>query len=451
MPSTALFTLSAFAAIVAIAVWLPMRRTATLLEGSRRVKNFGMDNCRRVSGPSFCDDVQFDNNLQLGFLACDPSLRYRNYAVNVFNQSKVSESGALWIYDLNKPESPAEELALQGFDGPFHPSGLSIAPTTENSTSARTVLLVVNRVPFEMPRIEVLYYYPARKNLVYKKTIRSRHFYAAHKVLASSLPFVHQTDDTPSFIVSNDHGYSISDWKRAYEEKFNLPAATLAFYNARVNDTRVISRRLQMPSALVESQEPDSVWMIQAKGGSVGLYKTRMVSARRQEQTVPSVDTNETITVAWPGWRVSKLIQTGLVNVGIDYDKASQTLVTVAHSSWNAHKDAAEELLQTDTKERLSLSGGKGAGMIISRVKKYPVRIGQAHPQPLKDIVIDPQETPKRYRMQYFHEPVISHDGSEFGSPSAIAFVPAESSTQRAERVLVTGQYERGILECILA
>ncbi|KAF9965023.1 hypothetical protein BGZ70_005544 [Mortierella alpina] len=338
-----------------------------------------MENCRRVSGPSFCDDVRVDRGLKLGFLACDPSLRYGNYAANVFNQSSIRESGALWVYDLNKPESSAGKLVLQGFDGPFHPTGLSIAPTTENSTSARTVLLVVNRVPFETPRVEVLYYYPARQNLVYKKTISSQHFHAAHKVLAFSSPFVHRTDDTPSFIVANDHGFNISHWMRNYEEKFNLPAATLAFYNARANETREMAWRLQMPSALVESQEPDSVWMAQAKGGVVGLYKTHMSSGGRQESRVSSVDTDEPMTVTWPGWRVN-----------------------------------------------------------------------EAHPQPLKDVVIDPQETPSRYRMQYFHEPVISHDGSEFGSPSAISFVPAESLEHRAERVLVTGQYERGFLECIL-
>ncbi|KAF9957883.1 hypothetical protein BGZ72_001229 [Mortierella alpina] len=451
MPRATLITLSVFAALIGIAAWLPMQRMATLLEGSRQVENFGMENCKRVSGPSFCEDVRVDPTLRLGFMACDPSLRYRNHAVDEFHQSKVSENGALWIYDLNKPASSAEKLVLQGLSGPFHPTGLSIALTTENSTSARTVLLVVNRVPSEMPRIEVLYYYPARKNLVHKKTISSPHFYAAHKVSASSSPFVHQTDDTPSFIVSNDHGYSISDWKRTYEERFNLPAATLAYHNARANETREIARRLQMPSALVESHEPDLVWMAQAKGGSVGLYRTQMDSAGRQEQQVFSVDTNEPITITWPGWRVSEVVQTGLVNVGIDYDRASQTLVTVAHSSWNAFKDMARELEKTDTAERLSMLEGKGAGMVISRARMYPVRIGQTHPRPLKDIVVDPQETPKRYRMQYFYEPVISHDGSDFGSPSAIAFVPAESSEHGAERVLVTGQYERGILECILA
>jgi len=53
-------------------------------------------------GPSFCDDVRIQRNLNLGFLACDPSLPYRNFAANVFDESKIKENGALWVYDMTK-------------------------------------------------------------------------------------------------------------------------------------------------------------------------------------------------------------------------------------------------------------------------------------------------------------------------------------------------------------
>ncbi|KAG0201020.1 hypothetical protein BGX28_006070 [Mortierella sp. GBA30] len=413
-----------------------------------------MENCRRVSGPSFCEDVRAHRSLNLGFLACDPSLPYRNYAAGVFSESKVSQNGALWLYDLNKPGSSAEKLVLKEFSGPFHPSGLSIAPTTESSTLARIILLVVNHVPFDQPRVEVLYYYPARKNLVHKKTIFSKHFYAAHKILASSSPFVHKIDDTPSFIVSNDHGYNLSDWKRTYEERFSLPAASLAYYNARANVTHEIAWRLQMPSALVESQEPDSVWMAQAKSGSLDLYGSHILSPEHQEQNVLSVDTEEPITITWPGMMVEETLRTGLVNVGIDYDPEAKTLVTVAHSSWNAYVNLAKEHLNNDPHQHQDMSEsiirGRNSGMIVSRAKLYPVRIGETNPKPLKDVIFDPEETPKQYRLQYFHEPLISHDGSEFGTPSAIAVVSTDCSKGNEERVLVTGQYEHGFLDCRL-
>lgn len=53
-------------------------------------------------GPSFCDDVRIQRNLNIGFLACDPSFPYRNYAASIFDESQIKEDGALWVYDLNK-------------------------------------------------------------------------------------------------------------------------------------------------------------------------------------------------------------------------------------------------------------------------------------------------------------------------------------------------------------
>lgn len=53
-------------------------------------------------GPAFCDDVRIQRNLNLGFLACDPSLPYRNYATSFFDETKITEDGALWMYDLSK-------------------------------------------------------------------------------------------------------------------------------------------------------------------------------------------------------------------------------------------------------------------------------------------------------------------------------------------------------------
>lgn len=55
-----------------------------------------------IIGPSFCDDIRIQRNLNIGLAACDESMPYRNFAASVFDESKMKENGALWLYDLNK-------------------------------------------------------------------------------------------------------------------------------------------------------------------------------------------------------------------------------------------------------------------------------------------------------------------------------------------------------------
>ncbi|KAG0088038.1 hypothetical protein BGZ93_010618 [Podila epicladia] len=437
MPSTTLITLSAIAALVSVAVYLPMQRTTKLFEGATSIQNFGMEKCQRISGPSFCDDIRIQRNLNIGLAACDESLPYRNFAASVFDESKMKENGALWLYNLNKPGSPAEKLTIKNFDGPFHPSGITFAPTSEDGTPARVVVLVVNHVPLETPRVEVLYYYPARKSLVYKKTISSTNFFAANKISASPVD-THQQDDTPSFFVTNDHGYNITDWKREYEEKYNLPASSMAYYNARADMAQEVSWRLQMPIGLVAGDQENSIWVAQAKAGTVDNYQAHMLSAEHQEQKVLSVDTHEPITIGWPGMMNEEVMNTKLFNVGIDYDPKANTFVTVSHTRWNDYVQHAKERL-----EDKNTTPSTKAGFIVSKAFQYPVRVGETRPKPQKHVVIDPEQRPRKYRLQYFFEPVISNDGSDFGTPSAIA--------ASGDRILVTGAYEKGFLDCNLA
>ncbi|KAF9325940.1 hypothetical protein BG006_010586 [Podila minutissima] len=437
MPSTTLIALSTIAALVSVAVYLPMQRTTKLFEGATSIQNFGMEKCQRISGPSFCDDVRIQRNLNIGLAACDESLPYRNFAASVFDESKMKENGALWLYDLNKPGSPAEKLTIKNFDGPFHPSGVTFAPTSADGTPARVVVLVVNHVPLETPRVEVLYYYPARKSLVYKKTISSTNFFAANKISASPVD-THQQDDTPSFFVTNDHGYNITDWKREYEEKYNLPASSMVYYNARADMAQEVSWRLQMPTGLVAGDKENSIWVAQAKAGTVDHYQAHMLSAEHQEQKVLSVDTHEPITIGWPGMMNEEVMNTKLFNVGIDYDPKANTLVTVSHTRWNDYVQHAKERL-----EDKDTTPSTKAGFLVSKAFQYPVRVGETRPKPQKHIVIDPEQRPRRYRLQYFFEPVISNDGSDFGTPSAIA--------ASGDRILITGAYEKGFLDCNLA
>ncbi|KAG0265032.1 hypothetical protein BG011_005599 [Mortierella polycephala] len=404
-----------------------------------------MENCQRVSGPSFCEDVKVQRDLRLGFLACDPAVKYRNYAVNVFNESLFAESkenGALWVYDLRKPGSSAEKLVIQGFNGPFHPSGISIAPSVRDATSTRIVILAVNHVPFEMPRIEVLYYYHARKNLVYKKTIVSEHFYAAHKIMASSSPSVHQIDDTPSFFVTNDHGFNLTDWRREYEEKYSLPAASLVYYDARADKVQEAVRWLQMPSGLVEFNElPGSFWIAQAKSGSLDLYTNNMtVSPEHHGQTMLSVDNGEPITAVWPRLKNEATLPTGMVIVGIDSDPESKNMVLVSQPKWDAYVQLARERLNQDQDQDQDRIESKSTrtGFVISVAESYGVRYSHS----------SIELPPKRSGRYSYHYLMVSHDGSEFGTPSGIAHAGVDD--KKMSRVLVSGQYERGFLDCNL-
>ncbi|KAF8944876.1 hypothetical protein BGZ47_003598 [Haplosporangium gracile] len=437
MPSPMFYVGSAMVAVIGIAAYLPIIRTRTLLEGIDVVPNYAMDKCQRVTGPSFCDDVRIQRNLNIGFLACDPSLPYRNYAASMFDESKIKEDGALWVYDLNKRGSPAEKLTIKGFKGPFHPSGVTFAPTTEDGTPARVVVLVVNHVPNEIPRVEVLYYYPARKSLVYKKTISSEYFHTANKIAASGV-VSHMNDDTPSFFVTNDHGYNITNWKREYEEKYNLPASSVAYYHPRADRAQEVGWRFQMPGAIVPADAPDSYWLALGKGGTLERYHSHMVSAEHQEQTIISADTRQPITVSWPGMMMEETIHTAKVNVGMDYDAATKAFYTVSHPRWNDYLQLAKEKLE-DKDAKPSVK----AGFVISKGIEYTVQQGLVRPKPLKDVEFDPSDFPRKYRKKLFLEEVVSNDGSEFGAPSAIAAT--------GDRVLVSSHYEHGFLDCDLA
>jgi len=303
------------------------------------------------------------------------------------------------------------------------------------------VVLVVNHVPLEIPRVEVLYYYPARKSLVYKKTISSEHFFAANKIAATDSEMVHANDDTPSFFLLNDHGYNVTDWKREYEEKYNLPASSMAYYNARADKAQEVGWRFQLPHALVAADDTDSVWISQAKAGTLDLYKNHMLSEEHQQEEIISVDTRQRLKVTWPGMMNEEILNTKAVNVGLDYDPVAQSLVTLSHTRYNNYLQIAKEkIVDKDGKPSVE------SGFVISKAVMYPVRVGETRPKPQKDVVIDPEEHPRRYRYQYFVEPRITHDGSDFGSPSAIAVLGGKDGA--ADRVLVSSHYESGFLDC---
>jgi hypothetical protein len=80
----------------------------------------GNVNVGKIIGPSFCDDVRIQRNLNIGFLACDPSFPYRNYAASIFDESQIKEDGALWVYDLNKVRLALFYYSEQGVKGCSH-------------------------------------------------------------------------------------------------------------------------------------------------------------------------------------------------------------------------------------------------------------------------------------------------------------------------------------------
>ncbi|KAF9430531.1 hypothetical protein BGZ94_006326 [Podila epigama] len=341
---------------------------------------------------------------------------YRNFAASVFDESKMKEDGALWLYDLTKLGSPAEKLTIENFSGPFHPSGITVAPTTEDGATTRVVVLVVNHVPFQIPRVEVLYYYPARKSLVYKKTISNDLFFAANKISAS-LVDAHQLDDTPSFFLSNDHGYNITDWKRNYEDRYNLPASTIVYYNARADMAREVGSRMRMPAGIVAGNDKNSLWVAQAKAGTVDYYCRHHVLDEHPEQAL-SIDTCLPNTIERPGMKHEAIRNTKQFNVGIDYDPSLDTLVTVSHTNWKRHVQYAKDRLEGKKVNKAK------SGFVISGALKSDIMV---YTRSLKECIF---------------EPLITHDGSDFGSPSAIAAWD--------NRVLVTGQYENGFLDCDL-
>ncbi|KAG0379231.1 hypothetical protein BGX24_001214 [Mortierella sp. AD032] len=435
MPSPSFVIGSAMVAIIGIAAYLPVLRTKALLEGAEVVPNFGMEKCQRIAVPSYCDDVRIQRNLNIGFLACDPSFPYRNYAASIFDESKIKEDGALWVYDLSKRGSAPEKLTIKGFKGPFHPSGVTFAPTSDDGTPARVVVLVVNHVPLETPRVEVLYYYPARKSLVYKKTISSEHFHAANKIGASG-QVTHLNDDTPSFFVTNDHGYNLTNWKREYEEKYNLPASSVVYYHPRADRAQEVGWRFQMPGAIVPADAPDSYWLALGKGATLERYHSHMVSAEHQEQRIRAVDTQEGITVSWPGMMLEETLHTKKVNIGMDYDAATKGFYTVSHPKWNNYIQHAKERLD-------DVIPTNKVGFVISKGISYTVRMGEVRPPPLKDVEFDENEFPRRFKKKLFLEDIVSNDGSEFGAPSAIAAT--------GDRVLVSSHYDQHFLDCDLS
>ncbi|KAF9158612.1 hypothetical protein DFQ26_007435 [Actinomortierella ambigua] len=437
MPSTCLLSLSALAAIIGIAVYLPLQRTEKLLQGPAVIENFGLEKCQRIAGPAFCEDVKIQRNLGLGFVACDPSMPFRNYAASVVDQSKMTEDGGIWVYDMNKPGSEATKLELRNFEGPFHPSGLTFAPVPAEDTPARVVVLAINHVPFEQPRVEVFHYSPARKTMTHKKTIHSKAFVTANKITASHDEYSHQIDDTPSFFVTNDHGFNITNWKREYEEKYNLPASTLAYYNARANEAVEVGWRFQLPNAIVPASDEGTFWIAAGKSGTIERYRNHLISEEHQAQQVIAIDTKTPLSIKWPGMLNDEIIQTNLINIGVDYDPLSDNLVSVAHSRWNDYVQHAK-----DRHDHPDKKPSVHSGFIVTKAVKYPVRIGTARAQPEKDVVYNPDEMPRKYRLKYFFEPQISHEGDQFGAVSSIAVM--------GDRVLLTGQYDEGILDCQL-
>jgi hypothetical protein len=102
LPPPASATAESF--VLSFAFYLPYNNNQKLMGyGRESVEDVGLENCKKSTGPAYCDDVHVLSQSGLAFLSCDTAKAVWNPPFGIQNDSLVNatpRSGEIWVQDL---------------------------------------------------------------------------------------------------------------------------------------------------------------------------------------------------------------------------------------------------------------------------------------------------------------------------------------------------------------
>ncbi|CAG8510876.1 4128_t:CDS:2, partial [Acaulospora colombiana] len=280
---------------------LPMqkkRQNDEFMGVNRIIRKKGLDKCRKVLGPTYCEDVGIHRASGFAFISCNPSRPHFNPVLGLGNANMAKEDGSIWVYDLNSNASPIP--LTTDFKKPFHPVGLSVAPLdvnpNENVTPHLFTLVVVNHNDDSNRTVEVFDFRSGTNVLIHRKTISSPHISSPNRVAA--VTYQPSVDGIPSFFISNDHYFTSSKLRRV--ERYAAAAfGSVSFYNARADKAREIGWRHQHPSGIAATEDASQVFVTDTWSGKITEYHAHFFNREiLDDEMNPSMDGQ--VTIIWP-------------------------------------------------------------------------------------------------------------------------------------------------------
>lgn len=341
-----------------------------------------------------------------------------------------------------------KKLDLDGFEGAFHPLGLSIFPYTEPDQPIR--LMVVNQANASSSTVEIFEVEADKNKLLHLQTITDPLFSNLYRITAD--PVQWSTEEKlaiPSFWVLQHHGYSLKDqpYRRLFEDKLGLSAASGIYYNTPADAAEANIWYLSTPSGIaVDTTEHSgrSVHLAHSGSGALEIHRNSLVSPENQFKVVENKRTGQSLRVYWPAMIVQESMQLDDYPTGIDIallpnteDKdSSSSIVTAA-------LPRAYELLNI---------AAESAGLQKVPEKRTGSRVYRTVPERRwrsthRAVLDEERGTISNFEEVTFMAPVqklifSNDDGSVFSGATGVGV------SDRLRKMIVVGAYEQGSLVC---
>ncbi|CAH1764129.1 2827_t:CDS:2 [Entrophospora sp. SA101] len=434
--SLKLYTTTVIVALISIGVYLLKQQTDELMGVKRKIGKNGLDKCRKVLGPSYCEDVKIHRPSGLAFMTCDNSRAEFNPLLGLGDPNLVNENGSIWIFDLNVDDPP---IRLDSdFKRSFHPIGISVA-TLNDSKNSKTATLKIAVINYDDARrsVEIFDYSREEKFLYHRKTIISRYIYNPNRIIAvSNMP---SPDGIPSFFVTNDHYFINSDLQKI-EDYITLPLGTFSFYNAFVNRSVETGWRLQHPTGIVATDDSNQIFITNAWSGEIQEFNAFFFNRETLNINFNTVDYhhgNKEIDIFWPLYLTMNSIKLGFVATGIDFDPITKDLYTVGHPKYYNYLAYANSIVSNDSNGNKKNIIKISPSLVTKSTFKQPPTLTQNNNH-------FPEQKKFFVKNVYTTKIIFEDDGSTFGSSTGVAIDVGRS------KLLIVGNYEHGFMECKL-
>lgn len=195
------------------------------------------------------------------------------------------------------------------------------------------------------------------------------------------------------------------------ENYFLLPLANLAFYNARLEEVKIVRRGLRFANGIAGPTDGNYLYLAETYNAIINRFEVTNVKAMREG------------TEMWPMLRFEGAIPIGMAVDNLDYNEETGDVYIGVHPTGLDLLKYAKAPLP---------KGGMPSG-----VKWYP----EGFKRPGSTVM---KASWKGDKLKPVVQTVISDGGMEFSTTST-AVVDSER-----KRMVVTGLYDYGILDCLI-
>lgn len=230
-----------------------------LVQGGRITKDSGLlreldvvswGQCEALSGPVGAEDLSIDFVNKLAYIGADER---RTYLIEG-DQSGL-ENGALWLLDLNKPDSQPQKIETD-FSGPFHPHGIALR---QNEKGAQELYVINHITPTEHEVDVFTIETPLQLKL-------KRRISFPEMISPNDLTIVGEDQ----FFMTNDHGNPRHTLMEVLEDYLGLPLSNVVYFDGQ--HAEVVIEGLRMANGIQISADQEQLFVAETTGRRISRF-----------------------------------------------------------------------------------------------------------------------------------------------------------------------------------